>query len=183
MWTGPNDAPLNSKHERMEKLKMMVSPKMNWLARLIIWQAKKTPYTHLEHADGTLYMGRWWLFQTRWLSCRVHHIASADYDRHFHDHPFSFVSVLLHGWYVEKRPVAIDPCFFGDEDSEEAFEARRTAGSIALRRTTDRHLISEVNPGGTWTLVFLSPRRQWWGFYTPAGKIHWRDYCSVHTPK
>lgn len=152
---------------------------MSWLAKLIIRQAKKTPYSHLEHADGTLYMARWWLFQTRWLSARVHHIASADYDRHMHDHPFSFLSILLDGWYVEHRPLTIDPCF-GARGIESVRVTVRKTGSVAYRSTSDRHLIAQVPVGGVWTLVFLSSRRQWWGFYTPEGKVHWKDYCSVH---
>lgn len=156
---------------------------MNWLARLIIRQAKKRPYTHLLHADGSLYMGRWWLFQTRWISARVHHIASSDYDRHMHDHPFSFVSIILHGWYIENRPRTIDPCFVTNRDFEASINRMRKCWSIAFRRSSDRHLISQVPVDGVWTLVFLSPRRQWWGFYTPAGKIHWREYCSVHSPQ
>ena len=150
---------------------------MNMIANLIIRLAKRTPYFHLYHKDDSLYMGRWWLFQTRWLSCRVHHIASADYDRHFHDHPFSFVSIVLRGWYREQRPSQIQPCFLSD-GQELSYGTDRKAWSTAYRSTSDRHLISEVSPGGVWTLVFMSPKRQWWGFFTPSGKIYYKDYIG-----
>jgi hypothetical protein len=31
----------------------------------------------------------------------------------------------------------------------------------------------------TWTLMIYGPIRQWWGFFTPRGKVYWRDYPSV----
>ena len=48
-----------------------------------------------------------------------------------------------------------------------------------FRRPTDRHLVDYVGLG-TWTLFITGPKRHWWGFYTPAGKVHWQDYESVH---
>ena len=151
---------------------------MKRLADLIIERALRRPYLHLCHADGSFYMGRWWLFQTRWLSARVHRIATPDRDRHFHDHPFSFVSVILRGFYVESRPVSIDPIFTID-GKELAKNSLREQYSIAYRRASDRHSISYVTIGGVWTLVFILPRVQWWGFYTPAGKIYWQDYVRA----
>lgn len=137
---------------------------------------------HLYHGDGSLYMGRWQVFTTRWLSCRLHHIATADLDRHFHDHPWGFVSLVLTGGYHELRPVDVEPCFGDDEGWELAEVAQRCwrgAGSLGLRRATDRHRVQEVLPD-TYTLFFYGPKRQWWGFYTPDGKVYWRDYPSCH---
>ena len=149
---------------------------MNMIAKAIVGWAKRTPYFHLHHADGSVYMGRWWLFRTPWLSARIHHIATPDFDRHFHDHPFGFVSVILSGWYVERRPTSVDPCFDGASGRETGVIAHRRTGSVAWRRCTDRHIIDRVSPGGAWTLVFVTPKRQWWGFYTPEGKVFWADY-------
>lgn len=153
---------------------------MNFIAKAIIRLAQRTPYTHLFHADNSLYMGRWWLFQTRWLNARVHRIATPDYDRHFHDHPFSFVSIILSGWYIEERPVSVDPCFVPNWDFEASIPTMRKCWSIAFRRASDRHKIANVPRGGVWTLVFLFPKKQWWGFYTRKGKVFWKDYESVH---
>ena len=157
---------------------------MRWLTDLLIRIARRTPYFHLRHADGSLYMERFWLVRPgRWLpfAVRLHQIRTADYDRHFHDHPWNFVSVVLRGYYIERRPDEIDPCFgrYGDSDVELQHSVHRNQYSIAYRRCTDRHLIVWVAPG-TWTLVITSRKRHWWGFYTPAGKVHWRDYESVH---
>lgn len=154
---------------------------MRRLVNWIIARASRTPHTHLYHADGSLYMGRFWLVRTRWFSARLHHIATPDLDRHFHDHPWTFVSVVLRGGYIEVRPATIEPCFINlpGEPYEIGIPNSRPAGSIALRRATDRHRVVAVQPS-TWTLVILSPKRQWWGFYTHKGKVHWKDYPSIH---
>lgn len=147
----------------------------------IIERAQRTPYWHLHHSDGSLYMGRYWLrpysADRPGIAARVHHIATPDADRHMHDHPWDFVSLVLRGGYTELRPVAVEPCFEGEE--ERSFEVTRRAGSLAFRRATDRHRIVAVLPD-TWTLFVTGPKRHWWGFHTPRGKVHWQDYVSAH---
>lgn len=155
---------------------------MNWLAATIIERAKRTPYAHLWHADGTPYMERFWLLpysdDRRRYAARVHHIASADYDRELHDHPWDFWSVVLSGGYTEARPVNPLKLDFM-QGYENCRYTERRAGSIAFRRATDRHRIVHVEPN-TWTLFITGPQRQWWGFYTPTGKVHWSAFTSVH---
>lgn len=150
------------------------------------------PYSHLYHADGTLYMERWIIVPRRkpdGCHVRLHHICTEDQDRHLHDHPFSFGSLVLTGGYIEARPVTRSPCFLGADletldllpfPYEEVRQELRKAGSFAYRHACDRHRIVWVQEN-TWTLVFAGPLRQWWGFYTEKGKIHWRDYESEHT--
>lgn len=135
---------------------------------------------HIHGPDGSLYMERFGVFETRWLTARVHHIVRPDMDRHMHDHPWWFVSIVLKGWYREAYPEQVDPCFGAacDADREWEFTKTRRAGSIAFRRATDRHSIVDMPCSGTWTLFITGRIRQWWGFYTPAGKVHWRDYIE-----
>jgi hypothetical protein len=132
---------------------------------------------HLFHADGSLYMGRWKVFETRWLSARLHLIATPDYDRHLHDHPWPFLSLVLCGSYIEFSAANIEPCFLGSEEC--ALQTERRAGSFGYRRATHRHRIVTVDPG-TFTLFIYGRKAQWWGFYTPAGKVHWQAYESCH---
>lgn len=152
---------------------------MNFLLRLLC----RKPYYrgHIVGADGSIYMERWALFETRWLRARIHRILREDRDPHMHDHPWNFLSVVLSGWYWEARPATINPCFgsFGDPDREEYTITTRRAGSFALRRATDRHQIVEVSPGGVVTLFITGPLRHWWGFFTPAGKVYWREYTEA----
>lgn len=149
-----------------------------WLANRIIARSMRTPYRkgHIYGADGSLYMRRFALFETKWLSARVHHIAREDRDRHMHDHPWTFVSVVLRGGYLERRPETLEPCF-DSTGTEMWLTDYRPAGSVALRLPTDRHMISDVAPD-TWSLFVYGRVRQWWGFFTPGGKIHWADYTK-----
>lgn len=160
------------------------------MKRFLHWLCSRLPVHadgHLYHGDGSLYMGRWDFFRTKLFWPRLHHIATADLDRHLHDHPSAYFSLVLHGGYTEARPVTIDPCFSwypagpnSDELREDLVLNERGPGSIAFRRATDRHLIVEVLPD-TWTLfIFLGGKQHWWGFYTPRGKVWWKDYESCH---
>ena len=160
--------------------------------------AHSNPYRNLYHGDGSSYMDRCWTmprwllrevedeygryFKPRtWLPCalRLHHIVTEDKDPHFHDHPFFFISLVLTGGYIEARPAQRDPCFWQDNDEEQAIRSIRLPGEVALRNTYDRHRIVHVLPD-TWTLVLHGRAVQWWGFYTRAGKVFWKDYPSVH---
>jgi len=152
---------------------------MNFVDWFIQW-IENRPYRkgHLYHADNSLYMKRYSIFETKWLSARVHNIATEDRDVAMHDHPWSFISFVLRGAYLEERPMTIMPCFISDSCEESyGVKARRAGLKPAFRHATDRHRISWVAPN-TWTLFIYGPLRQWWGFYTPAGKIYFRDYLQ-----
>lgn len=153
---------------------------------LLIRLAKRTPYTHLRHEDGSLYMERFWLLKPRGESgwgwgVRIHHIVTSDLDRDLHDHPGGFLSIVLKGGYYEERPID-NACHWKDWSvSEPLVTTWRGVGSMAFRSATDRHRITELaRLNETWTLVVTGPKRHWWGFYTPVGKIHWRDYPTKH---
>lgn len=146
------------------------------------------PYSNIHHADGSLYMERRFILERKDEQhghVRLHHICTEDRDQHFHDHPFSFWSFVLTGGYCELRPRTRGPCFYSPhpfgkyEQVEEATSQWRYSGDFAYRHACDRHRIVYVLPD-TWTLVFAGPLRQWWGFYTKVGKIHWRDYETSH---
>jgi hypothetical protein len=155
---------------------------MNLLLRLLLRIARPYDHGHLHHADKSLYMERFVLFETKWFSARLHHICTEDRDPHLHDHPWNFCSVLLQGYYVENRPVPVENCRWAREwnwanDMEPTVQWPRIAPSIAFRRATDRHLISYVEPG-TWTLFIYGRICQRWGFYTPRGKVDFKEYIS-----
>lgn len=172
------------------------------LASWLIARAQRTPYFHLHHADGSLYMERWWLvpfpvqgsaaaagcyragwrqplvwlFQRLGIAVRVHHICTADLDREMHDHPWTWMSVVLRGWYREALPISNSY----HQDGDQFVVGVRDTGSVGVRHFWQRHRVVDVSTGGAWTLFITFRKRQSWGFYTPQGKVWWWQFESVH---
>lgn len=120
------------------------------------------------------YLTRWRIVQTPWFGIYVHRINVYDGDRHLHDHPWSFVSVVLRGGYVEARQI--------DPTSKSPFLrfAKRGFLSFAFRRAETLHRITALLRRPTWTLVLVGRRRREWGFQTSDGWKDWRTYYRMH---
>ena len=99
---------------------------------------------HLFHSDKTLYMGRWSLFETKWLSARIHHIATKDYDIVMHDHPWNFLSFVIRGNYTEALPLRQWTHDYLNGVPEPKQLRYRAQWSFAYRRATDRHYVHSV---------------------------------------
>ncbi len=113
------------------------------------------------------YITRLHLIKTPWFAVCLHWIHKPDPEPYLHDHPVSFLSIILKGWYKEFVP-----------DYFEGFwriVARRWFNWV---RATDQHSISYVSPGGALTLCFMGPKTREWGFHTPEGWVYWRDYYA-----
>ena len=95
---------------------------MKLVLRLLLRLARPYRKGDLLHPDGSPYMERRTLFESEFLSARLHHIVSRDRDPHMHDHPWNFLSVVLTGGYWEARPQhPLTPTF--DDFGFEAFVA------------------------------------------------------------
>ncbi len=135
----------------------------NWL----VTRAMRTPDTHITSADGTdTYMKRYWLFnpydsasrtrRVHWcpISIRVHHILRADQDRHLHDHPWNFRTIILMGSYIEER-------------AGRDFNVRSTGDTVALK-FGEFHRIHDIDRRmGAVTLFIMGRYRGKWGFKMP----------------
>ncbi len=150
----------------------------------LIAKSKATPYLNI---DG--YMNRDWLFnpyptyaekQARkeagmpelgynGPSGRIHHILRHDFDRHHHDHPWPARTIILAGWYVEDRLMP--------DGSVKSF--RREAGDTATIGYGEYHTITEVSPGGVWTLFITEEYQGTWGFLVDGVKIPYRTYLEI----
>jgi hypothetical protein len=141
----------------------------------LLQRAARTPYTFIYDSDGSLYMRRWWLFNPypgedsgdglprfSWLpSARVHHIVRPDRDRNLHDHPWDARTIILDGYYVEKR-----------DDGQTYYRSRGDTASIAHN---DFHTITHVDPVlGAVTLFITWRYRHTWGF-----KVPYREYLGL----
>lgn len=125
----------------------------------IIQHAQKTPYFHLAG-----YMNRWWFIKPRkWYDkffggVRVHQILRSDGDRHLHDHPWPYCSIILKGGYTEVTSKG---------------EKWYGPGSILFRPSNHFHRLILPEGTSTWSLFIMGPYQHGWGF-----KIPWREYLG-----
>lgn len=111
------------------------------------------------------YIVRLHILKTPWFAICLHWILKPDPEPFLHDHPVSFLSLVLRGWYREERMTA-----------PEGLHINRVRWYNFIRaRITDRHTIIACAPK-TLTLCFMGPKTREWGFHTETGWIHWRTY-------
>lgn len=135
------------------------------------------------------YLDRWTLFSCRWFQVLLHRFHRSD-NAAVHDHPWSFVSLVLWRGYREelhaRRFVETADGHDARWRTEEPWRSRRLPLSLAFRRAEDRHrvvllpafktreLIVPSSPLPAWTLVVTGPRRREWFFYPRGVRVPWR---------
>lgn len=141
----------------------------------------------IRDAKDEPYLVRYFIWKPDWLAklkidpkkcgrIYLHHILRSDYDRALHDHPWSFVSVMLKGGYWEHRP--------SGADRDGNIKSRRTwyqAPAILRRPAPSIHRL-ELPEGKTcWTLVFVGPKKREWGFWTRMLEwCSWKRYDYIN---
>lgn len=119
------------------------------------------------------YLIRWFVIpRNPWFNIYLHKFCRDDDDSALHDHPWWFVSIMLWGAYWETR-------WIGDDYQTK----RRSALSVAFRRSTDRHRVilekdKNGNPIPCWTIVITGRKRRVWGFWCPKGFVPWTDFVD-----
>lgn len=108
--------------------------------------------------DG--YLLRLHLFQCPLFCICFHFYSKGDPHRAPHDHPVTFLSLIIRGHYVEWR--------------NGTYHARHWFNFIKAD-FNDIHKIIWVAPKTT-TLCFMGPRVREWGFHTPEGWVQWQEY-------
>lgn len=108
---------------------------------------------------GEDYLIRLHLFKSPWFAVMLHWFKQPDPQPDPHDHPVSFLSIVIRGWYTEWT---------------EANPAKHV-GWFNWINTKCIHRVIDAAPGTT-TLCFAGPVRQRWGFYTPTGFVDWTEY-------
>ena len=59
----------------------------------------------IKSKAGELHFKRWEILKTHFGSIWLHAIYKADTDKHLHNHPWDFISVVLRGSYYEQTPL------------------------------------------------------------------------------
>lgn len=104
--------------------------------------------------DST-YIRRLHVLKTPWFAICLHWLLKPDPEPYNHDHPVTFLSFVLRGWYREERVV----------DGQITVRSHRWWNFIRAT-TTDAHTIIAVAPN-TLTLCFMGPKTREWGFHKP----------------
>lgn len=112
---------------------------------------------NLDHPDET-YLTRWRIVETPWASLFLHRFDGPDSRPVLHDHPWSFVSIILRGGYQEER-----------RDERDRTVRTRQIRFVNVMRRDDAHFISHLNRLPTWSLLLVGKRRRTWGYWRPVG--------------
>jgi hypothetical protein len=119
---------------------------------------------------GTHYLFRLRIIQTPWFGIYLHDIFEPDADRHPHNHPWSFVSIVLRGSYVEM----FHPAPWVHPDCNKRLQVWKRF-SMHRMGADSAHRIIEAGPRLK-TLILTGPRKKNWGFFTENGFEFWQDY-------
>lgn len=108
------------------------------------------------------YLTRLHFWKTPWFAIDLHWMHGPDPEPWQHDHPVTFLSIILRGGYDEYRSLA---CY------------RRRWFNYIRASLADPHRIVAVRPH-TLTLALMGPKRREWGFHTPVGWVYWKTYVD-----
>ena len=119
---------------------------------------KKTVLRVRDNDTNPIYLIRYSIFTCPLFSIKLHRILISD-DDCMHDHPWSFISFILKGGYVEHTPFGKKLYGFG---------------SILWRPAPTIHKLEIFQPATTLVITFKRVRE--WGFYLPSGWKVWYQY-------
>lgn len=155
----------------------------------------------LRRHDGQVYLNRWGFGHKRIGGVMLHRMDAADPGIDLHDHPWTFISVVLLGGYTEERalcreapqlaqiaehadveypyghPLAsLQAEIEHDRRIHRGVVEHRRRFSIRMLRLDECHRITELDGRRCWTLVLTGPVRRKWGFYLPGGYMSEKTY-------
>lgn len=122
---------------------------------------------------GVLHFKRWAIIECKWFNIYIHYIARSDMDKHPHNHPWNFTSVVLKGGYVEKRTKSLwaltQPVQYKYIEFALPYMIREMKGFHTY------HKIRLLKP--TYTLVFTGPRiNDDWGYLVDGKHVVADEY-------
>jgi hypothetical protein len=108
------------------------------------------------------YIVRLHVLKTPWFAICLHWFNKPDPEPFDHDHPVTFLSLILRGSYTEQRNGKLK---------------RRRWFNFIRASSNDQHTIVGLH-GKPLTLCFMGPKTREWGFHDPKGWIGWKDYYA-----
>ena len=140
---------------------------MNWLKKLIraLFLVKE-----IISQEGVLHFQRFRFLQTPWFAIYLHHLLQSDQDKHPHDHPRHFCSLILRGSYLEQS--SHYPNFSTIHSNT------FSPGNINWHDARDVHHII-LNSSEVWTLFFVWGRRRTWGYRINKEWVDFQTYRKM----
>lgn len=89
----------------------------------------------------------------------IHYFPPETTDRDPHDHPSSFLTLILKGGYFNTEWVKVD---LPEQEYMEELEWIGR-GRLIFRRASHMH-VTETGERSAWTLIFMGPKQRKWGF-------------------
>lgn len=153
-----------------------------------------------------VYLRRFYVFRSAWINLLLrkvgikarlnignvylHHILRSDDDPDPHDHPWSFVSIVLAGGYHDEQWSWHGPWGYVEDRlarHHNGFE-KVSAPTIVRRKAEHIHRVilnldDQNREIPSWSLVFAGPYRRDWNFITPRGPTLWWIYLGIPEPK
>ncbi len=143
-----------------------------------------------DRRTGADYLHRYYLFlkNRSWFPFNItlHKIVQSD-DPIFHDHPWSFISIVIKGGYYEWTPM------FNNKGEKLGEMAKwRGAGSIIKHKSTDYHWIELEMGKPSVSICLMGRKKRAWGFLVPMKNKrhrwvrndhyinHWNSYHETH---
>jgi hypothetical protein len=140
--------------------------------RLTAWLRSTFQFKDIGWAEIGEAFTRYSLLRTRWFNIYLHQLNAPAWHDECHDHPWSFVAILLWRGYLEQ---------IGTK------KFRRFPGMILYRPATFAHNV--ITPYGTsWSLILTTPKSRDWGFkpceWQKAGpSTPYLQYIAAHGEK
>lgn len=137
---------------------------------------KSSPWAFMERFEipafdepDVNYLTRWRIVQTPWCALYLHRMERPDSRPTLHDHPWSFVSIILRGGYTEERL-----------NLQDRLPRRRIIRRVNVMRRDDAHYIAELHRPKVWSLLLVGKRRRTWGYWEPStwafGEWIWTEF-------
>lgn len=123
-----------------------------------------------------IYMIRYILLRSPLMNIYIHIFLRSDKDD-LHDHPWDFVSYLIHGSYME---VTNEKTTMRSNYPSRYLKRNR----LVFRKATTLHRVGLYHgpyseKDGPMTLCITGPHRRKWGFVKDGKWIHWKKYLGV----
>lgn len=130
----------------------------------------------IRNECGDPYLVRISLIELFGFALKLHVILRSDDDRALHDHPWSFVTLMLCGGYWEHSPNRNE---MGEWDDTTA-TIKKWYGRYSFRfcRAPYPHRLELECGASAVTLVLMWPPFREWGFYGPKGWQKWHEYLN-----